>query len=76
MNKIEARQQIIQALASKGIEAMHGKGGFFLRGQGHVSFARARKLAGVAVPEELRREQREAILYGDAAIVHAIAGRM
>jgi hypothetical protein len=55
---------------------MYGKGGFWLRGHGHVSFAQARKLAGVAVPEELRREQREAILYGDAAIVHAIAGRM
>ncbi len=76
MTQREARRQIIEALAAKGIEAVHGKGGFFLRGQGHVSFSQARKLAGVAVPDALRREQREAILYGDAAIVDAIAGRM
>lgn len=76
MTKREARRQIVEALASKGIEAAHGKGGFFLRGHGHVTFAQARKLSGVAVPDELRREQREAILFGDAAIVHLIAGRM
>lgn len=76
MTKREAREQIVEALAEKGIEAMYGKGGFWLRGHGHISFVQARKLAGVAVPENLRREQREAILYGDAAIVHAIAGRM
>lgn len=76
MTKSEARQEIVEALAGQGIEAIHGKGGFFLRGHGHVTFAQARKLAGVAVPEELRREQREAVLYGDAAIVHLIAGRM
>jgi hypothetical protein len=76
MTKREARQQVIEGLASKGIEAVHGKGGFYLRGQGHVSFAQARKLSGADVPEELRREQREAILYGDAAIVRMIAGRI
>lgn len=76
MTQREARRQIVEALAAKGIEAVYGKGGFFVRGQGHVSFDAARNLAGVAVPEGLRREQREAILYGDAATVHMIAGRM
>ena len=76
MTQRGARQQVLKALADKGIEAVYGKGGFFLRGQGHVSFAQARKLAGVAVPEALRRERREAILYGDAAIIHMISGRM
>ena len=76
MTQREARQEIIEALADKGIEAVSGKGGFYLRGQGHVTFAQARKLAGVAVPESLHREKREAILYGDAAIVHMIAGRI
>ena len=72
----EARAQIIDALARQGIEALYGKGGFFLRGRGFVTFAQARKLAGVAVPEALRRERREAILYGDAATIHLIAGRL
>lgn len=76
MTKREAREQIVKALAEKGIEAVSGKGGFFLRGHGHVSFSQARRLSGVAVPDELRHEQREAILYGDAAIVHLIAGRI
>jgi hypothetical protein len=74
--KREARQEIIEALAAQGIEALYGKGGFYLRGQGFVTFAQARKLAAVVVPESLKREQRESILYGDAAIVHLISGRI
>lgn len=76
MTKADERKAIIESLREQGLEAVYGKGGFFLRGEGFVSFAKARRLAGVAVSEGLRRERREAVLYGDAAIVHLIAGRI
>jgi hypothetical protein len=76
MTRREERQAIHDALAAQGIEAVYGKNGFWLRGQGHVTFAQARKLAGVDVSDELRRRPREGILYGDAAIIHAIAGKV
>jgi hypothetical protein len=76
MTRREERQAIRDALAAQGIEAMYGKGGFWLRGRGHVTFAQARKLAGVDVSDELRRRSRARILYGDAAIIHAIAGKV
>lgn len=65
----DQRQQIIERFAEMGIEAMHGKGGFWLRGHGHVSFAQARKMTGVSVPDELRRDHSRIGAYGDYAWV-------
>jgi hypothetical protein len=70
------RERIISALRAQGRDACYGKGGFFIRGQGWTSYAAARKLAGLDVPEELHRRPRERVLYGDAATIHAIAGKV
>lgn len=72
--KREQRLAIIEAFAAQGIEALHGKGGFFLRGQGFVTFAQARKMTAVAVPAELKREGGMVSAYGDYAIIAKING--
>lgn len=72
--KREARQEIIAALAARGIEAVYGKGGFFVRGQGFVTFAQARKLAAVAA-KPIDRQCRHTA-YGEYAIFAALNGRL
>ena len=74
MTKLEARQQIIEALATQGIEAIYGKGGFWLRDQGFKTFAQARKIAGVEA-EYIERQAR-ATPYGDYATIAALSGRL
>lgn len=49
----QQRQAIVDALAAQGLEAMYGKGGFWVRRQGWMSFSKARRLAGVAAPERV-----------------------
>ena len=74
MTKREARQQIIEALAAQGIEALYAKGGFILRGQGFKTFAQARKIAGVEA-EHIERQAR-VTPYGDYATIAALSGRL
>lgn len=76
MSKNEQRQAIIAKFAEQGIPALHGKGGFFLKGEGWISFAAARKRTGVDVPENLKREGGRMTAYGEFAIVAAISGRL
>ena len=76
MTRQEERERIISALRAQGREVCYGKGGFYIRGQGWMNYARARKLADLEVPDELRRHPRERVLYGDAATIHAIAGKV
>lgn len=59
MAKVEQRIAIIEALESQGLEVLYGKGGFFIRGEGWISFAQARKRSGVAAPDELKRNSYE-----------------
>ena len=74
MTQREARQQIIEALAAKGFEAVYGKGGFWLRGEGFKTFAQARKIAGVEA-EHIERQAR-ITPYGDYATIAALSGRL
>lgn len=74
MTKRDERQAIIDAFAEMGIEAMYGKGGFWLRGKGgeptrHVSFAQARKMTGVDVSGHLKRQHLQRTSWGDMATV-------
>lgn len=51
-----------------------GKGGFFVKGQGHISGSKARKITNVLAP---KREKRAKVLpYGDYAWIAAINHRM
>jgi hypothetical protein len=71
----EQRQAIMDALITQGYEVIYGKGGFWLRGHGHVTFAKARRMSGVTVPDALKREPAtEYSAYGDWAIVAKING--
>jgi hypothetical protein len=72
--KAEQRAEIIAAFRAQGIEALHGKGGFFLKGEGWISFAAARKRTQVTVADNLKREGCRMTAYGDYAIVAAISG--
>jgi hypothetical protein len=77
MTKRDQRAAIIAEFAKQGIPALSGKGGFFLKGEGFITYAAARKRTGVEVPEELKREQgRRVTAYGDFATVAAISGRL
>ena len=58
-------QETLQAaLEAQGFEVLAGKGGFWLRGHGHVTTAVARKMTGIAAEPRVRRER---IAYGDYA---------
>lgn len=72
MTRDAARAAIIAAFTAKGIDVLYGKGGFWLRGQGWVSFADARRLSGVKAAPANRQPRVSA--YGDWAWVAAING--
>ena len=58
-------QQALQAaLEAQGFEVLAGKGGFWLRGHGHVTTAQARRMTGLAAEPRIGRPR---IAYGDYA---------
>ena len=62
-----------EALEAQGFEVLQGKGGFWLRGHGHVTTAQARKMTGLKAQPRIRRER---IAYGDyAQLIGFINGR-
>ena len=66
-------QEILQAaLEAQGFEVLQGKGGFWLRGHGHVTTAKARKMTGIAAQPRVRGER---IAYGDYAQLIAFVNR-
>lgn len=66
-------QEILQAaLEAQGFEVLAGKGGFWLRGHGHVTTAKARRMTGIAAEPRVRRER---IAYGDYAVLIAFVNR-
>jgi hypothetical protein len=60
----KTQQELQTALEAQGFEVLQGKGGFWLRGRGHVSTAGARRMTGLAAEPRIRRER---IAYGDYA---------
>ena len=56
------------------VEVVYGKGGFFVRGKGHVSIPKARKITGIK--GEKRRGKLVTGGYGDYAWMRKIAGRV
>jgi hypothetical protein len=66
-------QETLQAaLEAQGFEVLQGKGGFWLRGHGHVTTAKARRMTGIAATPRVRRER---VAYGDYAGLIAFVNR-
>ena len=66
-------QETLQAaLEAQGFEVLQGKGGFWLRGHGHVTTAKARRMTGIAAEPRVRRER---VAYGDYASLIAFVNR-
>jgi len=61
---------VLAALEAQGLEVLKGKGGFWIRNEGHITLAQARKRTGIAAP---KRQTRERVApYGDAAWIMGI----
>ena len=56
------------------VDVAYGKGGFFVRGKGHITVAQARRVTGVKAPARPRKAKTGG--YGDYAILRKIAGRV
>jgi len=69
------REEIIKGLKKKyKTDVVSGKGGFFVRGKGHISIIKARKETGVKAEPRQRRGKSGG--YGDYATIRKISGRM
>jgi hypothetical protein len=69
------REKLLKALKKHyKADVLSGKGGFFIRGKGHISLATARKVTGIKGQTRQRRPKSGG--YGDYAIIRKIAGRM
>ncbi len=68
----KTQQELQAALEAQGFEVLGGKGGFWLRGHGHVTTAGARRMTGVAAEPRIRRPR---IAYGDYAQLIAFVNR-
>ena len=67
----KVQQELQTALEAQGFEVMQGKGGFWLRGHGHVTTAQARRMTGLAAEPRVRR----VVAYGDYAALIAFVNR-
>ena len=64
------KQEVYDALVTVGYDVIKGKGGFWIRGEGFVSLAQARKRTGVIAPKRQKRIRQAP--YGDLAWIAAI----
>ena len=55
-------------------DVVDGKGGFFVRGKGHITIARARLITGIKAAPRPRRAKTGG--YGDYATLRKIVGRV
>ncbi len=64
---------VLAALTAQGHEVLRGKGGgFWIKGEGHVSTAQARRRTGIAAPRRERRAEKAP--WGDFAVIAALNG--
>ena len=71
----EQRQKLIKALKKHyKVDVVSGKGGFYIRGKGHITIAKARQVTGIK--GETRQQRPKSGGYGDYATIRKIAGRM
>ncbi len=68
----KTQQELQTALEAQGFEVLAGRGGFWLRGHGHVTTAGARRMTALAAEPRIRRDR---IAYGDYAALIAFVHR-
>ena len=68
----KVQQELQTALEAQGFGVIQGKGGFWLRGHGHITTAGARRLTGIAAEPRIIRQR---IAYGDYAQLIAFVNR-
>lgn len=65
-------QDVQNKLREMGKQVLSGKGGFWIKDQGFVSLAKARKMTGISAP---KREAREKVgPFGDWATIYYVNG--
>lgn len=68
------RQDVQEALQAAGCQVLSGKGGFWIRGEGFITLAAARKRTGIAAPKRNFRGRQAA--WGDFATIAAMNGQL
>ena len=73
----DGQKKIVAALESQGFEVAPGKGGFFIRGTGWVSYSKAKSIAGIKGNVTEQTRSADVVLpYGDYGWIAALNGRM
>lgn len=72
MSNTGTASDVQAALEAQGREVLKGKGGFWIKGEGHITLAHARKRTGIAAPARQRRERQQA--WGDFATIAILNG--
>jgi hypothetical protein len=68
----ETTRTVLAALQSAGLEVLSGKGGFWIKGEGFLTLAQARKRTGIAAPEREARPQQQP--WGEFATITLLNG--
>jgi hypothetical protein len=63
---------VMGALKAMGKEVISGKGGFWIRGEGFVTLAQARRLVGIPAPKRVKKAPAKP--WGDYATIAALNG--
>lgn len=67
-------KDVADKLRKSGYEVLVGKGGFFVKGHGHWSNAKARKVTDIHAPKRSKRNR--VLAYGDYATIAALNGQL
>ncbi|KKM19714.1 hypothetical protein LCGC14_1652790 [marine sediment metagenome] len=68
------KDALAKHLGIDSVDVLQGKGGFWVKGQGFWTIAKARRVTGIKATPRPRRERITA--YGDYATIAAIGGRL
>ena len=72
----EERHKIINTLKRHyGVDVVSGKGGFFIRGHGHISLVKARSITGIK-PQSKRTKRLKSRGYGDMGWLSRTFGKL
>jgi hypothetical protein len=68
-----SKAEVLAALQAEGLQVLTASGGFFVKNEGFVSLASARRRTGIMAPN--RKHQPRQVAWGEYATIAAITGR-